>query len=105
MKALSCSPLFNFFVEFTHRACQGGHLEVVKLLLSKGADGSPNTLTGISPLYAACLSANNELVRVIVHAMPQAINVPSKMDRSTALHVAAGEGLEEIVKILLQVPK
>jgi len=27
------------------------------------------------------------------------------MDRSTALHVAAGEGLEEIVKILLQVPK
>ena len=78
---------------------------MVKLLLSKGADGSPNTLTGITPLYAACLSGNVELVGLIAHAMPQTVNVPSKMDRSTALHVAAGEGSEEIVKILLQVPK
>jgi len=73
--------------------------------LDKGADGSPNTLTGITPLYAACLSGNVELVRLMVHATPQAINVSGKMDKSTPLHVAAGEGCEEIVKILLQVPK
>ena len=87
------------------RACQGGHLEVVKLLLKKGADGSPNTFTGITPLYAACLSGNVELVRLMVRAVPQAINLPGKMDKSTALHVAAGEGSEEIIKILLQVPR
>ena len=78
---------------------------MAKLLLGKGADGSPHTLTGITPLYAACLSKNAELVRLMVQTMPQMINVHSKMDKSTALHVAAGEGLEEIVKILLQVPK
>ena len=78
---------------------------MAKLLLSNGADGSPNTLTGITPLYAACLSKNVELVRLMVQTMPWMISVPSKMDKSTPLHVAAGEGSEEIVKILLQVPK
>ena len=78
---------------------------MVKLLLGKGADGSPNTLTGITPLYAACLSGNVEVVKLIARAMPLTINMQSKMDRSTALHVAAGEGSEEIVKVLLQVPK
>lgn len=96
-----CQNSMIFFL----RACQGGHLEVVKLLLSKGADGSPNTLTGITPLYAACLSGNVELVRLMVNTMPHMINVPSRVDKATALHVAAGEGFEEIIKTLLQVPK
>ncbi len=95
----------DFFYDISSRACQGGHLEIVKLLLSRGADGSPNTITGIAPLYAACLSGNVELVRLMVHAMPHTINIPSKMDNSTALHVAAGEGNEEIVKSILQVPR
>ena len=87
------------------RACQGGHLEVVKLLLDRGADGSPNTITGIAPLYAACLSGNVELVRLMVQTMPHTVNIPSKMDNSTALHVAAGEENEEIIKSILQVPR
>lgn len=73
--------------------------------MNKGADGSPNTLTGIAPLYAACLSGNVELVRLMVHSMPHTVNTPSKMDNSTALHVAAGEDNEEIVKSILQVPR
>ena len=87
------------------RACQGGHLEVVKILLSRGADGSPNTITGIVPLYAATLSGNVELVRLMVQTFPHTINIASKMDKSTALHVAAGEGSEEIIKSILQVPR
>ena len=90
--------------EFT-RACQGGHLEIVKLLLSRGADGSPNTITGLAPLYAATQSGNDEVVRLIVQKFPHLINIPSKMDKSTALHVAAGEGSDEIIKSILQVPR
>ena len=106
-----CMYVFHFFeplktcVIIKIRACQGGHLEVVKLLLNNGADGSPNTITGIAPLYAATLSGNDELVRLMVQKFPHAINIPSKMDGSTALHVAAGEGSEEIIKSILQVPR
>lgn len=88
-----------------YKACQGGHLEIVKLLLSRGADGSPNTITGLAPLYAATQSGNDEVVRLIVQKFPHLINIPSKMDKSTALHVAAGEGSDEIIKSILQVPR
>ena len=86
------------------RACQGGHLEVVNLLLGKGADGSPNTITGVAPLNVACLSGNVELVKLMVQVMPQAINIPSKIDSFTALHAAAGEGNEAMIKSILQIP-
>ncbi|KAJ7391342.1 hypothetical protein OS493_018385 [Desmophyllum pertusum] len=87
-----------------YKACQGGHLEVVNLLLGKGADGSPNTITGVAPLYVACLSGNVELVKLMVQVMPQAINIPSKIDSFTALHAAAGEGNEAMIKSILQIP-
>ena len=97
-------PALKNYGDFS-RACSGGYFEVAKLLLEKGADGAPNSFTGITPLYAACLSGNVELVRLLAHAMPQTINMPGKMDKTTALHVAADVGSEEIIKILLQVPK
>ena len=78
---------------------------MARLLLKEGADGSPNMFTGITPLYAACLSGNADLVSLMVQAVPQTINLASKMDKVTPLHVAAGEGSEEIIKILLQVPE
>ena len=78
---------------------------MARLLLKEGADGSPNIFTGITPLYAACLSGNAELVSLMVQALPQTINLASKMDKATALHVAAGEGSEKIIKKLLQVPE
>ena len=90
---------------YLSRACHGGHIEIVKLLLKKGAEGGANTFTGITPLYAACHSGNVALVEVMVKAVPHTINFASKMDKSTALHVAAGEGNLEIVKLLLQVPQ
>ena len=78
---------------------------MARRLLKEGADGSPNMFTGITPLYAACLSSNADLVSLMVQAVPQTINLASKMDKATPLHVAAGEGSEEIIKILLQVPE
>jgi len=41
----------------------------------------------------------------MVQTMPHTVNIPSKMDNSTALHVAAGEENEEIIKSILQVPR
>ena len=88
---------------FHCRASHGGHFEIVQLLLDKGADGSPNTFTGITPLYAACFNGHVEVARLLAQRMPHLINMAGKMDGSRPLHVAAGEGSEVIIKILLQV--
>ena len=77
----------------------------MKLLLDMGADSSPNTYTGITPLYAACFNGHIDVARLLVNRMPEMVNVPTRMEQSTALHAAAGEGQQAIMRILLQDPQ
>lgn len=86
------------------RAAYGGHLRIVKLLLQRGADGSPNSFTGITPLYAACVNKHVDVTQLLVQYMPHHVNTATKMERSTPLHVAAGEGCVALVKTLMQSP-
>ena len=88
-----------------HRAAHNGHFEIVQLLLNRGADGSATTYTGSTPLYAACCNKHVNVTRLLAQVMPNQVNTTTKMERSTPLHVAAGEGSVEIVKILLQAPE
>ena len=94
-----------YFAMGNYRASHGGFIEIVKLLLDMGADAAPNTYTGITPLYAACFNGHVEVARLLVNRMPQLVNLPTRMEQSTALHAAAGEGQQAIIRILLQVPE
>ncbi|XP_048577768.1 leucine-rich repeat serine/threonine-protein kinase 1 isoform X2 [Nematostella vectensis] len=87
-----------------YKAAYGGFFEITKLLLEHGADGSPNTFSGMTPLYGACLKHHADVVWLLAKTMPHHVNTATKMEKMTPLHVAAGEGNAIIIRILLQTP-
>lgn len=93
-----CTPL--------HSACSGGHIEVVKLLLSQGAKVDAMAEDRSTPFSRAVGSvhANKEVVKLLLSQGVDVNNVNAK--GSTPLHSTAGNngwsGRSEIVKLLIE---
>mmetsp|Transcript_41872 Transcript_41872/g.100899 ORF Transcript_41872/g.100899 Transcript_41872/m.100899 type:complete len:251 (-) Transcript_41872:94-846(-) len=63
-----------------HWACEGDHLEVVKVLIEKGADVHAKNRIGGTSLHAACSTGQLELVKLLVEkgADVRATNIHGK---------------------------
>jgi ankyrin repeat protein len=84
-----------------HYAALGGHAEVLSYLLEQGADASIRNDAGRTPLIVAVDKGHVGAVRVLVqHTGTQAL-LQGDMEGKTALHLAAREGYEEVLRILL----
>jgi ankyrin repeat protein len=80
-------------------AVLGGDVEIVKLLINKGADVNKPNLTGDSALHLATLKGNAAMVELLINKGAGLNILNSKGDH--ALHLAAGEGNAAIVKLLI----
>ena len=49
-----------------HIACQGGHIQLVQLLLSRGAVAAANDAQQWNSLHFACLNGHLELVEMLL---------------------------------------
>lgn len=73
-----------------HRACYGNHVDVVKFLISKGADVAAETEMGWQPLHSSCQWNNKECAAILLQ---NGADVNAKSEGSqTPLHVAATHG-------------
>jgi len=82
-----------------HQACILGHLEVVKLLLNKGADVNIQDDLGVTPLHHACYKGHIVIVQVLLD-FGASCNITSNYSE-TSLHKACKLGYIEIIEILL----
>ena len=88
------------FVYICLQASSSGHLEIVKLLLSHGADVNAQSSSGNTPLMYACASGHAEVVRSLLEA---GANVEDHNENGhTPLMEAASAGHVEVAKILLE---
>ncbi|GFR67449.1 death-associated protein kinase 1 [Elysia marginata] len=84
-----------------HMAASGGHVEVLKFLVSKGVDISIRDKQGDSAVYWAARQGHTEIIRCLVDAgVP--INTQNKSGE-TALHVAARYGHTVTVEYLCSI--
>lgn len=84
-----------------HHAAVTGQEEVVAFLLSKGAQASTSDTGGETPFMSACRGGRIGVVRLLLqHIGTQALMERDDI-RTTALHYAAYQGREEVVRFLL----
>ena len=77
-----------------------GRTEIVRLLLSHGADVNARSATGISPLLMATEYGENEVVAILLSS---GADVKAKNDTCvSALHAAASHDNEELVSLLIK---
>jgi ankyrin repeat protein len=91
------SPLFL--------ACREGHLEIVKLLLSRqDIDVKAATKNVSSPFYAACKNGHTQ---VVTELLADARIDPNQKTKTgfTPLHIACSSSKEKVVQLLLQDPR
>jgi uncharacterized protein len=94
------------------RAAQSGDLELLKLLVARGADPKINTKLGVTPLAAAAgigwvegvtrERSPEETVEAVKYLLSLGINPNFQADTGrVALHGAAHKGATEVVKVLV----
>ncbi|HEY4214762.1 MAG TPA: ankyrin repeat domain-containing protein [Steroidobacteraceae bacterium] len=94
------------------RAAQSGDLELLKLLVARGADPKINTKLGVTPLAAAAgigwvegvtkERSAEETVEAVKYLLSLGINPNFQADTGrVALHGAAHKGATEVVKVLV----
>jgi ankyrin repeat protein len=94
------------------RAAQSGDLELLKLLIARGADPKINTKLGVTPLAAAAgigwvegitkERSPEETVAAVKYLLSLGINPNFQADTGrVALHGAAHKGATEVVKVLV----
>lgn len=81
-------------------AAGAGHFEVVKLLVSHGANVNHTTVTNSTPLRAACFDGRLDIVRYLVENNAN-ISIANKYD-NTCLMIAAYKGHTDVVRYLLE---
>ncbi|KAF6823075.1 ankyrin repeat domain-containing protein 52 [Colletotrichum plurivorum] len=84
-----------------YAASMNGHLEVVKVLLEKGADVSVANTNGWTPLHSASTSSNGHLDVVKILLEKGADVLVATNDGRTPLHSASSNGHLDVVKVLL----
>lgn len=83
-----------------HGACYHGHLEVVRLLIERGADKGVAGNDGRTPLYSACYHGHLEVVRLLLEYGADTDATDENGD--TPLYYACFEGRLGVIKLLLQ---
>ncbi|KAK3290161.1 ankyrin repeat-containing domain protein [Chaetomium fimeti] len=88
-----------------HQAAQGGHTQVVKMLLQNGADHDPVDDGGVTPLWLAAQGGHHEIVEMLLkHNSPGKkadVETESHTGERRAIHQAAQEGHLKVVQLLL----
>ncbi|TRY62668.1 hypothetical protein TCAL_04635 [Tigriopus californicus] len=84
-----------------HGAAQGGHPEMVKLLLSNGAKVDALTDTDYTPLHLAASGGHEPIVDILLQNQADPNISTTAGLNGTALHYAAGKGHEAIVSKLI----
>ena len=81
-------------------AAQGGHKEVVQLLMDAGAHPEMTNLHGSTPLHAAAKSGHRDVVSHLLERGGE----PNRANKYgwTPLHEAAFEGHKDVIKVLHQ---
>jgi ankyrin repeat protein len=83
-----------------HCAVFNGHMEIVNLLLEKGADVNLKDNFGTTPLKSAALNGHMRIVKLLLEKGAD-VNLTDKYDK-TPLHWAVFNGHMEIVNLLLE---
>ena len=81
-----------------HWGCQEGHLEIVKTLISNGADMEKPDREGFRALEIACTKGHVEIVKYL---LASGVNVHQERDGFTALHAAAASCRVEVATLLI----
>nr|XP_027220828.1 serine/threonine-protein phosphatase 6 regulatory ankyrin repeat subunit B-like [Penaeus vannamei] len=81
-KKKECRPL--------HLAADGGHAEIVKILLQRGADKEANNYEGMTPLHLASWGGHAEVIKVLLGA--GANGDARTKEGMTAVHLASMGG-------------
>ena len=87
-------------------AAQGGHLEVVELLRSVGAELNPSLgFAASTPLQAAIESDNyNERLVYYLLTMGADVNIQRDSDFKSAIDIASGKGLHDLANYMRSMP-
>eukprot|EP00727_Mastigamoeba_balamuthi_P012208 m51a1_g761 hypothetical protein (228) ;mRNA; r:555311-556321 len=84
-----------------HWAAAGGHVELLRYLLGRGAAAQPSDESGWTPLMSASSAGRAAAVRVL--AFDSSVDVNAVNERGcTALHYACSKGHAEAASLLLQ---
>lgn len=84
-----------------HFACECGHIEVIKILLSsRDIDINAKNVYGHTPLYYACWNGYDEILKLLISN--GAVLDVTDNNGNTPLHTACHFGRIEIVKILIE---
>ena len=81
-------------------ACQGGHTELVQLLVSRGAELEHRDKKGFTPLILAATGGHAEISEILLDAGAQ-IEAQSDRTKDTPLSLACSGGKKEVVELLL----
>lgn len=82
-----------------HIAVQKGDIEIVRLVLDEESLNAIDS-DGYTPLTASCITGDLEIVELLISSGAK-VDYQSKMDKHTALHVAAQYGHPRVGELLL----
>lgn len=85
------------------KACQEGHLEIVKKLIQAGADGRTHPTTKYSPLYIASYHGRLHICQILLEHFPE-LSAIYTVEHWLPIHAAAINNHQEIVQLLLGYP-
>ncbi len=77
-------------------AAMGGHADVVKLLLAKGAEINAATSTALAPVFAASMEGHAEVLRILIDAGADVHGTCG----ASSLRIASKRGHAEVTKLL-----
>lgn len=80
-------------------ACENGHVDVVRLLICKGAEVDPSEVDfEQSPIHFACLEGHIDIIELLISKKPSILQKSGQV----LLYTAAFEGHLEVVKFLIK---